>query len=168
MSFIIGCWCVLTSLAISYTVSFALSPDSLPCSFQLSSLPLQILLFFNTWYSLLWFTLNFALYVFKAYSYHFPYAAFEWELVMLFLMAFIENTRIFLASRGNKTEQIPPLVWSIALSIPMIVGYVYFLTMQTYVLRIDVITNTIALCFVSLELLFSIFTSLSFYRGFTG
>jgi transmembrane protein 216 len=87
---------------------------------------------------------------------------------MLFLMAFIENTRIFLASRGNKTEQIPPLVWSMSLSIPMIVGYVYFLTMQTYVLRIDVITNTIALCFVSLELLFSIFTSLSFYRGFTG
>mmetsp|Transcript_3895 Transcript_3895/g.7849 ORF Transcript_3895/g.7849 Transcript_3895/m.7849 type:complete len:143 (+) Transcript_3895:981-1409(+) len=134
----------------------------------LSSLPLQILLFFNTWYSLLWFTVNFALYIFKAYSYQFPYAAFEWEIVMLFLMAFIENARIFLASRGNKTEQIPPLVWSIALSIPMIVGYVYFLTMQTFVLRIDVITNTIALVFVSLELLFSIFTSLSFYRGFTG
>ena len=52
---------------------------------------------------------------------------------MLFMLAFIEHTRLVLASRGNKTEQIPPLLWSIALGIPMIVGFVYYLTIQTYV-----------------------------------
>ncbi|GMH53186.1 hypothetical protein TrVE_jg1854 [Triparma verrucosa] len=134
----------------------------------LSSLPLQILLFFNQWFSLAWFMINFALYIYKGFHFHFPYAAFEWELAMLVLMAFIENSRLMLASRGNKTEQIPPLIWSIALSIPMIVGFSFFLTIQTYVMRIDIILNTIALVFVSLELLFSIFTSMSFYRGFTG
>ncbi|GMH91775.1 hypothetical protein TL16_g12150 [Triparma laevis f. inornata] len=131
-------------------------------------MPLQILLFFNQWFSLAWFMINFALYVYKGFHFHFPYAAFEWELAMLLLMAFIENSRLMLASRGNKTEQIPPLIWSIALSIPMIVGFCFFLTLQTYVMRIDIILNTIALVFVSLELLFSIFTSMSFYRGFTG
>ena len=94
--------------------------------------------------------INFALYIYKGFHFHFPYAAFEWELAMLVLMAFIENSRLMLASRGNKTEQIPPLIWSIALSIPMIVGFSFFLTIQTYVMRIDIILNTIALVFVSL------------------
>lgn len=87
---------------------------------------------------------------------------------MLVLMAFVEHSRLSLASRGNKTEQIPPLLWSICLGVPMLVGFSFFLTIQTYVLRLDVILNTIALVFVSLELLFSLVTSMSFYRGFTG
>ncbi len=87
---------------------------------------------------------------------------------MLALMAFIDGTRLILGSRGNKTEQIPPLAWSIALSIPMALGFSFFLTIQTYVLRLDVVTNTIALVFLGLSFFFSLFTMISFYRGFTG
>jgi len=50
----------------------------------------------------------------------------------------------------------------------MIVGHSYFLTLQIYVLRLDVILNVISLVFVSLEFLLGILTCLSFYRGFTG
>jgi transmembrane protein 216 len=134
----------------------------------LSSLPLQILLFFNMYYSTLFFCLNLFLHLYKSYHYHYPYAAFEWEMCMLFLMMFMEMCRLTLASRGNKTEQIPPLVWSIALSFPMICGEVFLLTIQTYVLKLDVILNTVALSFTSAETIISIFTMMSFYRGFTG
>lgn len=96
---------------MSAHTSILTPPISPPSPSQLSSLPLQILLFFNQWFSLAWFMINFALYVYKGFHFHFPYAAFEWELAMLLLMAFIENSRLMLASRGNKTEQIPPLIW---------------------------------------------------------
>ena len=127
-----------------------------------------MLLYFNGWFSISWFLLSFSLFIYKGYLFHYPYAAYEWELVMLFLLAFIENSRLFLASRGNKTEQIPPLVWSICLAVPMIVGMTYYLTLQTYVLRLDLILNAIGLAFVSAEMLLSLVTTVTFYRGFTG
>jgi len=128
----------------------------------------QILLFFNAYYSTLFFITTLFLYFYKSYHYHYPYAAFEWELTMLALMAFMETARITLASRGNKTEQTPPLLWSILLSFPMIVGFVFYLTIQTYVLRLDIVMNTVALAFVSTETVISVFTVMSFFRGFTG
>lgn len=102
---------LLPTRSVSAHTSILTPPISPPSPSQLSSLPLQILLFFNQWFSLAWFMINFALYVYKGFHFHFPYAAFEWELAMLLLMAFIENSRLMLASRGNKTEQIPPLIW---------------------------------------------------------
>ena len=124
--------------------------------------------FFNMWYAPFYYILAFLLHCYKSFFFHYSYAAFEWELVMLALMAFIDGTRLILGSRGNKTEQIPPLAWSIALSIPMALGFSFFLTIQTYVLRLDVVTNTIALVFLGLSFFFSLFTMISFYRGFTG
>jgi transmembrane protein 216 len=134
----------------------------------LSSLPLAILLYFNQWFSLAYFSLNACLFLNKTYHYHYPYSAFEWEIINLVILAFIENSRLFLAMRGNKTEQIPPLVWSMGLSIPMIVGFSYFLTIQTYVLRLDVILNVIALVFVCSEFILGLLTVATFSRGFTG
>jgi hypothetical protein len=50
----------------------------------------------------------------------------------------------------------------------MIVGFAFLLTIQTYVLRLDVVLNVVALSFTSVETVLSIFTMASFYRGFTG
>lgn len=36
-------------------------------------------------------------------------------------------------SKGNKTEQSAPLLFSVVLSLPMIVFFVYYLQFQTYV-----------------------------------
>lgn len=36
-------------------------------------------------------------------------------------------------SKGNKTEQLSPLVWASALTVPIIVAYVYYLYLQIYV-----------------------------------
>ena len=52
---------------------------------------------------------------------------------MVFLLPLIDASRLKLATRGNKTEQIPPLVWSLLLSVPSILGYIFFMQLQTYV-----------------------------------
>ena len=66
--------------------------------------------------------------------------------------------------RGNLTERKLPLLISLLLSLPCIICHIYFILWQTYVLRFEVITNAIQLCFVGLEIIFSIFAFISFAR----
>jgi hypothetical protein len=90
------------------------------------------------------------------YRFYYPSQAIGWEVAMLFLLGILDSCRLYLgerskdresipsrpslltayrvaASKGNKTEQIPPLVWSLTLDPPIIVGYSYYLDLQTYV-----------------------------------
>merc|ERR1719230_631448 len=101
----------------------------------LSSLHLQVLLYFHSYYTVCYFFLSCALLIYKNYKYFYPNTALALEIIMLCFIALIEAPRLFLASKGNKTEQIPPLVWAFGLGIPTIVGYSFFAFMQTYVLR---------------------------------
>ncbi len=52
---------------------------------------------------------------------------------MMLLVPFIDMTRRILVSRGNKTEQMVPTVWACSLAPPTILGYVFFLRLQSYV-----------------------------------
>ena len=63
----------------------------------------------------------------------YPPTAFGWELSFIFLYAVVEMIRLFQASKGNKTEQVQPLLWSFLLSISIILANSYYLDMQTYV-----------------------------------
>mmetsp|Transcript_13519 Transcript_13519/g.19873 ORF Transcript_13519/g.19873 Transcript_13519/m.19873 type:complete len:149 (-) Transcript_13519:170-616(-) len=134
----------------------------------LSSLPLQILLYFNGWYSFSFFFLNLIIFGYKGYKYFYSMGTLAWEIILLFLLGSVDTSRLFFASKGNKTEQIPPLLWSIALSFPIIFGHSYFMTLQTYVLRLDVVINVIALAFTASEVALSIITFMRFYRSFRG
>ena len=57
-----------------------------------------------------------------------------------------------------------PLVWAAGFAVPVLVANVYFLEWQTFVLRADFLLNAISFVFVGLELLFSMFTAVSFYN----
>jgi len=110
---------------------------------MLSSLPLQIFV----------------------HVFYYPPSAFQWEISMTFFLTFIDATRQTLASRGNKTEQLKPLLWSIGLSVPVVVGYTFFLHLQTYVVRSDLILNSISLVLVSFTFLCSVYTAITFYAA---
>ncbi len=56
-----------------------------------------------------------------------------WEIVMMVLIPIIDFIRQKLASQGNKTEQSNVLLWSAILTIPLIVGHIFFLRLQYYV-----------------------------------
>lgn len=68
------------------------------------------------------------------------------------------------ASKGNKIEQIGPLVRSVVIAIGVVVIHVFYLQLQTYVLKIDRILNGIGLAFIGIESILMLFTALSFWR----
>jgi len=100
---------------------------------MLSSLPLQIFVYVHGYFLKAWLIANLVLLLWKRHVFYYPPSAFQWEISMTFFLTFIDATRQTLASRGNKTEQLKPLLWSIGLSVPVVVGYTFFLHLQTYV-----------------------------------
>lgn len=130
----------------------------------LSSLPLEIMLYFNNWYAWLYFFLNIVLFIYKGNAFLYPSGALEWELAFVFMYRIIEYLRTFQASRANKTETIVPMIWSFVLAVSMIILNIYYLREQTYVLRMDIVLNAISLAFISLEVLIGLATVFSFYK----
>lgn len=57
---------------------------------------------------------------------------------------------------------------SLGLAVPVTFFYAYSLSLQMYVLRLDVIVAIIGLVFVGFEGFLSVVTALSFYRAFRG
>jgi len=50
-----------------------------------------------------------------------------------------------LTSKGNKTSTMTPLLLSWVLAAPIIVLHSYYMSLQTYVLRVDLVINALAL-----------------------
>ena len=87
------------------------------------------------------------------------------EISFVCALPFVEAARLFLGSMGNKTERAGPLVLSIVLSGPVIAMCIYYLTTQTYVLRVEQVLNGISLGFCGLQLLFSLMALVSFQQA---
>merc|ERR1711871_1629023 len=120
---------------------------------------LQIFLYFNGWYDFLYLLAMLVLFVWKASV--LPYPAelsglLALELCLLFLLAALECSRIFLATRGNKTESAGPLVMGLVLSFPSAYLFFYYLYQQVYVTRLDLILSAIGLGFIGIEMLISL------------
>uniref|UniRef100_A0A674JIH1 Transmembrane protein 216 n=1 Tax=Terrapene triunguis TaxID=2587831 RepID=A0A674JIH1_9SAUR len=131
---------------------------------QLSSTPLEILLFLNGWYYATYFLLEIFIFVYKGLLLPYPSANLALDLVMLFLYLGIEVTRIFFGSKGNLCQRKVPLSISLALTFPAAVMAAYYLLLQTYALRLEAILNAILLLFYAVELLLGILTLVSFSR----
>ncbi|KAM6289238.1 transmembrane protein 216 [Aegotheles albertisi] len=131
---------------------------------QRSSTPLQILLFLNAWYSATCFLLEVFIFLYKALVLPYPLTNLLLDLVLLLLYLGTEATRIFFGSKGNLCQRKVPLSISLALTVPVAVLAVYFLLLQTYSLRLEVILSTILLLFYSAELLLGVLALISFSR----
>jgi len=68
----------------------------------LSSLPLQIILYFNTWYSITFFIMNVLLFSYKGWKYYYSTGTLIWEFVMIFLIALIDTARVFFCFQGKQ------------------------------------------------------------------
>jgi len=55
----------------------------------------------------------------------------------VFATALTELARCRLSSYGNKTESASAVFMGLVFAIPLLIVYVYFLQLQTYVLRLD-------------------------------
>jgi uncharacterized protein YacL len=89
--------------------------------------------------------------------------AYGWEIIMAIFVAVLDLTRNELATIGNKTAKVDLILWSIGLSIPLIIGYCFFLCLQSYVLQLDFILNIVALTYLSLQLIVSLASVISHF-----
>ena len=123
-----------------------------------SSTALEILLRLNTHYLIFWFILEILLFIFKYF--HLPYAsnAFGLEIAMIFLLCFNEYLRLFFAVKGNLTLKGNHLIISIVYGVFCIIGFVFFLALQSYIQRAEILLAGIGLLFILLEILLSIIT----------
>lgn len=130
----------------------------------LSSLPLQVLLYFNAAFSVLFVVISVATFIYKGNQFLYSEGVLGTEVFFLFVYVLLEWVRLFQASKGNKIEQVGPLLWSLLFAVAVVVIHVFYFEMQTFVLKIDRIINGMGMTFIGLELLFMLLAALSFYR----
>lgn len=64
-----------------------------------SSLPLEVLIFFNGWFNVIYIPVTLALLIYKAIEYPFPANVLAREIAYLALLALLEWARLFLGSK---------------------------------------------------------------------
>ncbi|XP_064184179.1 transmembrane protein 216 [Anguilla rostrata] len=131
----------------------------------LSSAPLQVLLHLNGWYFAAFFVAEILMFVYKGVLLPYPRANLILDIVLLFLYLGLEVLRLFYGWKGNLCERSLALMLSVAVLVPCAVLCVYYLLLQTFVLRLELVLNAIQLCFYSLELLLSLITISAFSRA---
>ncbi|XP_075248163.1 transmembrane protein 216-like [Convolutriloba macropyga] len=131
----------------------------------LSSLPLQILFFFNAWYYAAFFIAECLMYIYKGETLPYPGGDLAQEIIVLLLLSGVEFFRIYLGKRGNLTERKLPVLISILLGVASIICMLYFILWQTYVLRFEVIICSLQLGFIGFEIIFSIIAFIAFARN---
>uniref|UniRef100_UPI00398EE369 transmembrane protein 80-like isoform X2 n=1 Tax=Pristiophorus japonicus TaxID=55135 RepID=UPI00398EE369 len=130
----------------------------------LSSIPLQMVHYFNVFYYTFYFLATFLMVIYKSQVFSFPAGNLTLDLVLLILMVTLEVTRLYHGFKGNLTEEAVPVVISLVLTIGSVMLSLYFLLWQTYVLKADVIINAILLVTYGLEGILDVIAVSAFAR----
>ncbi|KAI8904345.1 hypothetical protein EDD86DRAFT_213162 [Gorgonomyces haynaldii] len=88
--------------------------------------------------------ITFALLVYKGYVFPFVGPAFGLEMFCLFPWVLMEIARLYSGSRGNKTEQLQPVLLFLGTSVVGLVAHLYYGILQSYVLMLDVILHALS------------------------
>ena len=117
---------------------------------------------FNTWYNWLYFLLTAAAFIWKGLVLPYPAGTLSREFPYLLLLLASEAGRLFLGTKGNKTESsqetfIFGLLTLLSMPVPL-----YYLWWQTYVLRLDRILNYILLAFQVVQFILALLTGSKF------
>ncbi|GAX77664.1 hypothetical protein CEUSTIGMA_g5107.t1 [Chlamydomonas eustigma] len=138
------------------TAQSFVAPAKKPKRKVLTSLTLQIFLYFGGWWDVFYYVLNILVFVYKGLTLPYPTRNFAMEFSFAWLWFIIDIPRIFLISKGNKTETCFPLFMSWWLNLPLLGLYIYYIKFETYVLKIDLILSGISLGFVGVQFFLSI------------
>jgi len=133
-----------------------------------SNLPLQVLVYFNGWYDVVYVAIMLVLYIWKASALPYPGelgGMLALEICLVLLLGVLEYCRLFLASRGNKTERPTPLLFSCVVALPCVYLFFYFIFQQIYVTRLDLILGLIGIVFLGLELIIGLLVAWTMLRA---
>lgn len=99
---------------------------------------------------------------YKAYLFKYPIEFFAIEVAALLALISFQYLRLFIGSKGNKTESSGTTVLFILMTIPTLLGTFYFMNFQTYVLVGEGILCAIGLFFGIVEFLLALFAAIEF------
>ncbi|UJR08683.1 hypothetical protein I4U23_012941 [Adineta vaga] len=123
-----------------------------------SSTALHLLLRINRNYTIFWFILEIVLFIFKYYHLTYGTNAFGVEMAIIFMLCFNEFIRQFFGIKGNLMLQTSLLILFIVYGIFCIVGFIFFLVLQSYIQRVEILLSGIGLALILVEILLSIIT----------
>jgi len=123
-----------------------------------SSTALHILLHANILYTILWFILEILLFIFKYYHLSYAANAFGVEISLVFMLCFNDFLRQFFGIKGNLMLDSGLLIIFIVYGLFCAIGFVFFLILQSYVQRLEILLSGISLALIVIEILLSIIT----------
>mmetsp|Transcript_10297 Transcript_10297/g.16541 ORF Transcript_10297/g.16541 Transcript_10297/m.16541 type:complete len:150 (+) Transcript_10297:69-518(+) len=127
-----------------------------------SSLQLEILMYLNRFYLLLLFVLSVITFAYKDWKFPYPENYLGLEIATLVFYFFEEIGRLFIGTHANKTENPKNMALFTLLAIGALMLNVYFMNWQTFVLKIDLISHSIAVGMIALQVLLGAFYMLAF------
>nr|XP_020449780.1 transmembrane protein 216-like [Monopterus albus] len=139
-----------------------MAPGSQPI---LSSTFLQVLLYLNIWYFAAFYLAEILMFIYKGISLPYPTDNLVLDLVLLVLFLGLETLRIFYGWKGNLCERSLASCASLLILLPCAVLAVYYLLLQTFVLRLEFLLTAVLLCFYSLEFLLGLLAISTFSRS---
>ena len=100
--------------------------------------------------------------LYKIYLYSFPVGIFFLEVFIFGVLQIAQFTRLFLGSRGNKTESSIVTFFFILVTLVTILGNIYFVRVQTYVIMLELVIGFISIIFGALEFFFGVIAAIDF------
>nr|XP_040029706.1 transmembrane protein 216 isoform X1 [Gasterosteus aculeatus aculeatus] len=129
-----------------------------------SSTPLQVLFYLNSWYFAAFYLAEVLMFIYKGNSLPYPSDNLVLDVVLLVLFLGLEMLRIFYGWKGNLCESSLASCAALLVLLPCAALAVYFLLLQTYVLRLEFILGAVLLCFYGRELLLGLLSIYTFSR----
>ena len=121
-----------------------------------SFLPLQIFIYFERIYTVVFFLAEIVMYVVKANYLVYPPGNLATEIVGLFFLLFLQFIKINNANKANKAEIKCFHFYTFLFSFPVLGVYLFYCFHQVYVLYFDLILTSIGMFFSFFEAVFAI------------
>ncbi|XP_064396929.1 transmembrane protein 216-like [Halichondria panicea] len=133
---------------------------------RISSLPLQVVLYFNGWFLVLFYIAEMALLIYKATtSASYPPGNLAAEVILLLILCLLDIIRIYYGAKGNLTERKLPLLLSLLFVPPLVGGYLYLTVWQTTIHRLEYVLLALGYTGLLLELVIGAITLIVFQRS---
>ena len=123
-----------------------------------SSTALHILLHANLLYTTFWFILEILCFSFKYYHLAYASNAFGVEMSIIFMLWFNDFLRHFFGIKGNLMLKPALLIMFILYGLFCAVGFVFFIVLQSYAQRVEILLSSIGLAFIVVEILLALIT----------
>ena len=118
------------------------------------SLIFQTFVEFHQWYTILYFVIEELLLIYKRHYFHFPPYASEFEIVSLIFYLFVQIGRFYFGTMGNRSEASTFIFFCLLLSVGGAYTYIHYMLLQTFVLKIELITNMVGIVLWLFEVVF--------------